>query len=178
MSPTRVLVAFSSRSGSTAGTAEAIACVLRTAGFAVDCRPKEEVEDVTPYQAVVLGSGVFVPSRASDGGGFLERHAAMLRGRDVWLFSTGPIGGRAGRSSESGTGDEFAVVTVGRAIGARGVAMFGTVGMPSGDDPVASILPADRREVRSWAAEIAAALCSPRAAHAYRGRHGHHIAAG
>jgi menaquinone-dependent protoporphyrinogen oxidase len=177
MSPTRVLVAFSSRSGSTAGTAEAIASVLRSAGFLADCRAKEEVDDVSPYRAVVLGSGVFVPSRASDGGGFLERHAAGLRGRDVWLYSTGPIGGRAGRGGDCATDDELAAVTVGRAIGARGVAMFGTVGMPDGDDPVASLLPADRREVRSWAAEIATALSVPRTPHAYRRGHRHHVAA-
>lgn len=177
MSPTRVLVAYSSRSGSTAGTAEAIASVLRGAGYLVDCRSKDEVDDVSPYRAVILGSGVFVPSRASDGGGFLERHAAMLRARDVWLYSTGPIGGRAGRRAGSATDDELAAVTVGRAIGARGVAMFGTVGMPDGEDPVAALLPADLREVRSWAADIAAALGAPGTPPACRRRHGHHVAA-
>lgn len=154
MSPTRVLVAFSSRSGSTAGTAETIAAELRASGLAVDCRPKEEVADVSPYEAVILGSGVFVPSRASDGGGFLERHAAALRNRDVWLFCTGPIGAGAGRHG-SVSEDDCPAVAVGRLIGARGVAMFGTLGMPGGSDPVASIVPADSRDVRSWAASIA-----------------------
>lgn len=152
----RVLVAFSSRSGSTAGAAEAIAAVLRADGFAVDCRPKEEVADVTPYRAVVLGSGVYVPSRASDGGGFLERHATALRGRDVWLYCSGPIGGRTVASD--GLAGEVPVVMVGRAIGARGVGMFGSIGMPTGADPVAALLPASQQELRAWAAEIAAAL--------------------
>jgi menaquinone-dependent protoporphyrinogen oxidase len=152
----RVLVAFSSRSGSTAGAADEIAAVLRTAGFTVDCRPKEEVSDVSLYRAVVLGSGLFVASRASDGGGFLERHRAGLRGRDVWLYSTGPIGARHGRGG--GPEDEAAVTTVAKAICARGVGTFGTIGMPTGADPVASLMPADRREIRSWAAEIAADL--------------------
>ncbi|MFN8630471.1 MAG: flavodoxin domain-containing protein [Chloroflexota bacterium] len=155
MNPKRVLVAFSSRSGSTAGAAEEIAAVLRSAGFTVDCRPKEEVGDVSLYRAVVLGSGMYVASRASDGGGFLERHRARLRGRDVWLFSTGPIGARAGRG---GPEHETAVITVAKAICARGVATFGTVGMPTGADPVASLMPAGRREIRSWAADIAADL--------------------
>jgi menaquinone-dependent protoporphyrinogen oxidase len=155
MNPKRVLVAFSSRSGLTASAADEIADVLRAAGLTVDCRPKEEVTDVSLYRAVILGSGMFVVSRTSDGGGFLERHEAGLRGRDLWLFSTGPIGGRAGRG---GPDHESAAVTVGRAIGARGVAAFGTMGMPSGADPVASLVPADRREIRSWAADIAADL--------------------
>jgi menaquinone-dependent protoporphyrinogen oxidase len=117
MNPKRVLVAFSSRSGSTGSAAEEIAHVLRVAGFTVDCRPKEEVADVSLYRAVVLGSGMYVASRASDGGGFLERHRAGLRGRDVWLFSTGPIGGRPGRGGSPG--GEAAVLTVAKAISAR-----------------------------------------------------------
>jgi menaquinone-dependent protoporphyrinogen oxidase len=178
VNPRRVLVAFSSRSGSTAGASEEIAAVLRTAGFAVDCRPKEEVADVTPYRAVVLGSGMFVASRASDGGGFLERHRAALRGRDIWLFSSGPIGGRAGRGADS-TADESAVVTVARSIDARGVATFGTFGMPGGSDPVASLVPADRRQMRSWAADIAVCLGTPARPHLVR-RHRCHgaVAAG
>jgi hypothetical protein len=132
--------------------------VLRSAGLAVDCRPKEEVADVSLYRAVVLGSGMFVASRASDGGGFLERHAGVLRGRDVWLFSAGPIGGHA-----AGHGEESAVEAVARAIGARGVATFGASGSGEGGDPVASLIPADRREIRSWAADIAADLGTPAA---------------
>ena len=60
--------------------------------------------DVTPYAAVILGSGMFVPSRRSDGGGFLARHAAVLAARPVWLFCAGPIGrGRcpAGRAASA-----------------------------------------------------------------------------
>lgn len=177
MTTTRVLVAFSSRSGSTAGTAEAIASVLRSAGFVVDCRAKEDVDDISQYGAVVVGSGMFVPSRASDGGGFLARHAAALRDRDVWLYSTGPLGGRAGRSGAASAADEPPAVTVGRAIGARGVATFGSVGMPDGDDPVASLVPADRREIRTWAAEIAADLGAKGKASSCRRHHWHHVAA-
>ena len=178
VNPKRVLVAFSSRSGSTAGTAEEIAAVLRSTGFVVDCRPKEEVTDVTLYRAVILGSGMFVASRASDGGGFLERHRVALRGRDMWLFSAGPIGERAGRGA-GGTSGESAVVTVARAIGARGVMVFGTLGMPGGSDPVASLVPVDRREIRSWAAEIAADLGAVARPHV-PGRHRCHgaVAAG
>jgi hypothetical protein len=100
---------------------------------------------------------MFVVSRASDGGGFLERHAAALRSKDVWLYSTGPIGGRVGRRG-SPTAGECAVVTVGRAIGARGVAMFGTRAMADADDSLASLAPTETRAVRTWAAEIATEL--------------------
>ena len=155
MNPQRVLVAFSSRSGSTAGTAEEIARVLRAAGLLVDCRAKEDVADVTPYRAVVVGSGMFVLGRASDGGGFIARHRAALRDRDVWLYSTGPIGARADGDGET------AAASVARAIGARGAASFG-IGEPGrGGDPVAAPRPAAHGEVRSWAAGIAASLGVP-----------------
>lgn len=160
MSPMRVLVAFSNRSGSTGGTAEIIAAVLRASGLSVDSRAKEEVTDVTPYRAVILGSGMYLPARATDGGGFLERHAAALRDRDVWLFSTGPIGAHVGQCGAAQP-EERPVQIVGRAIGARGTAVFGTLGLPVGKDPVAALLPADRREVRSWALGIAATLGAP-----------------
>jgi menaquinone-dependent protoporphyrinogen oxidase len=93
MGDQRVLVAFATRAGSTAGIAGAIATVLRHAGFTVDCHVASEVTDVTPYSAVILGSGVFVPSRRSDGGGFLARHETSLAARPVWLYCAGPIGG-------------------------------------------------------------------------------------
>ena len=161
----RVLVAFSSRSGSTAGTAELIASVLRSAGLVVECRPAGEVADLAAFGAVVLGSGVFVPRRASDGGGFLARHAVALRSRPTWLFCDGPIGG--GRERTGADGSETAecpVIVVGRAIGAYGVAAFGTIGMPVGEDPIAGIHPADAREVRAWAGTIAEALVGEGAA--------------
>lgn len=175
MAPHRVLVAFSSRTGSTAGIAEAVAAVMRQAGLAVDCRPAGEVADVTPYRAVVLGSGVFVPSRASDGGGFLERHAAALASRPVWLFCIGPIGRGPVRSGDGAGRDdgEYALGAVARAIGARGVAVFGTLGLPDGEDPVASLFPVDDEAVRAWARGILAEL-GPGPVPTHPGGHRHH----
>lgn len=175
MAPDRVLVAFSSRTGSTAGIAEAVAAVLRQAGLAVDCRPAGEVADLAPYRAVVLGSGVFLPSRASDGGGFLTRHAAALASRPVWLFCIGPIGrGPARPGDGAGRSDgECTVVAVARAIGARGVAVFGTLGLPDGEDPIARLLPVEDEEVRAWARGILAEV-APRHLPAHPGGHRHH----
>jgi menaquinone-dependent protoporphyrinogen oxidase len=160
MESKRVLVAFSSPSGSTACAAELIASVLRSAGLAVDCRPTGEVADLAGYEALVLGSGVFVPRRASDGGGFLERQAAALRVIPVWLFCMGPIGGGGSRAdgAAGSTPAEGRAAAVAQAIGARGVATFGTLGMPDGEDPVALLHPADAHEIRAWAATIAEAL--------------------
>jgi menaquinone-dependent protoporphyrinogen oxidase len=155
----RVLVAFANQAGSTAGIAEAIATVLRRSGFAVDCRLASDVLDVTPYQAVVLGSGVFVPRRRSDGGGFLVRHEAALASRSVWLFCAGPIGrGRCQAGTAVTAADECSVTAVARAIGARGAAVFGPIGLPVDADLIESLGPVNTQRVRAWAAEIAEQL--------------------
>lgn len=163
MSADRVLVAFSNQTGSTAGIAEAITAVLLREGLTVECRQARDVIDVSPYQAVILGSGVFVPSRRSDGGGFLSRHADALAARPVWLFCAGPIGdGR--RSTESvPVPAECSVMAVAEAVGARGAAIFGPVGIPAGTDLMERLVPVDLPAVRTWAAAIAAELAPDRA---------------
>jgi menaquinone-dependent protoporphyrinogen oxidase len=159
VSALRVLVAFASRSGSTAGIAEAIAGVLRDAGLEVDSSPAGDIADVTPYDAVVLGSGVFLPHRGSDGGGFLVRHGAILKTRAVWLFCAGPIGrGRAANDAEPAASGDCSVAEVARSVGARGCAEFGTPVPEAGADPVAELAPVDVARVRAWAREIAEAL--------------------
>jgi menaquinone-dependent protoporphyrinogen oxidase len=166
MGDQRVLVAFANRAGSTAGIAGAIATVLRHAGFAVDCHVASEVADVTPYSAVILGSGVFVPSRRSDGGGFLTRHEAPLASRPVWLFCAGPIGrGRCTAGGEASDTDDCSVVLVARAVGARGAAVFGPIGLPADSDPLESLGPLNSERVRAWAGEIADELRAPLAPH-------------
>lgn len=173
MSTGRILVAFASQAGSTAGIAEEIAAVLRRSGVAVDCRAAGTVDDVAGYDAVILGSGVFVPSRRSDGGGFLARHAASLVTRPVWLFCAGPIG--RGRCLPGATGTvstECSVMAVADAVGARGAAVFGPVGLALDADLVERLGTVDMLRVRTWAEEIADALASPPvAAPAHHRRH-------
>jgi menaquinone-dependent protoporphyrinogen oxidase len=162
VSADRVLVAFSSPSGSTAGIAEVIAAELLRAGLIVECRQARAVADVGPYEAVVLGSGVFVPSRLSDGGGFLARHAAALAGLPVWLYCAGPIGrGRCATGVASAPAD-CSVMLVAEAVGARGAAVFGPIGLPDDPDPMARLGPIDVVPVRQWAVQIASDLAQGR----------------
>lgn len=157
-----VLVAFACQNGSTAGIAETIATELRAAGLEADCRPVAAVTDLEPYQAVVLGSGVFLVRRQSDGGGFIARHADELARRDVWLFSAGPIGSADGGHGDEPPADEPPVVRVAQAIGARGAAQFGTttlrVAAHDGGLPLGDWRALER--VRAWARSIAAELDS------------------
>jgi menaquinone-dependent protoporphyrinogen oxidase len=54
-----VLIAYATKYGATAEIAEKISEVLRQAGLTADVLPAAKVSDVTPYQAVVLGSAVY-----------------------------------------------------------------------------------------------------------------------
>ena len=56
--PRRVLVAYASRCGSTGSVAEAIGAVLCGMGATVDVRLVENVKDLGPYQAVIVGSAI------------------------------------------------------------------------------------------------------------------------
>jgi menaquinone-dependent protoporphyrinogen oxidase len=90
----RILVSAASRHGSTAETATRIAGSLRAglpADVVVDALPAAEVGDPTSYDAVVLGSAVYLGRWLDDARRLAERIAAQPP-RPVWLFSVGPIG--------------------------------------------------------------------------------------
>lgn len=88
----KVLVTAASRHGTTAEIAAAIADVLRDAHLDVDVVEPEAVESLADYDAVVVGSGVYAGHWLKPAKAFVERHELALRGRPVFLFSSGPLG--------------------------------------------------------------------------------------
>ena len=87
----RVLVAYATMHGSTAGIAEAIGDELRKGGFEVDVRRVDEVRDLAAYGAVILGSAIYIFRWRREALRFGRRHARELQGRPVWLFDSGPL---------------------------------------------------------------------------------------
>jgi menaquinone-dependent protoporphyrinogen oxidase len=90
----KVLVTAASRHGSTGEIAARIAEGLRAClpdKAAVDMLPAAEVGDVSAYDAVVLGSAVYLGRWLGDARHVAKRIAAQPP-RPVWLFSSGPIG--------------------------------------------------------------------------------------
>ncbi len=89
-----VLVAFASRHGATRGVAERIATRLHEGGFGVGLRQVEDVGEIPPGCAVVLGSPVYDQSWPPEFDDFVGRHMQDLAGRRTWLFSVGTFGDR------------------------------------------------------------------------------------
>ncbi len=89
---TTVLVAYATKHSATAGIAEKIGEELREAGLACDVKPAATVDDLTSYQAVVLGSAVYMGAWRKEAAKLLKTQEAQLAQRPVWLFSSGPMG--------------------------------------------------------------------------------------
>jgi menaquinone-dependent protoporphyrinogen oxidase len=87
-----VLVTAASRHGSTAEMAEAVGRTLRQRGLDVDVRPAADVAAVDGYEAGVLGSAVYMGHWLEAARQLAESETRALRGRPVWLFSSGPVG--------------------------------------------------------------------------------------
>src|SRR6476469_3681350 len=87
-----VLVAYASKRGSTAEIAETVAATLRREGLGVCLEPAEEVRSLEPYDAVVLGSAVYMKRWRGDARHLLKQHRKALKRTPFWVFSSGPVG--------------------------------------------------------------------------------------
>src|SRR3954452_3710039 len=90
MTQTRVLVAFASRHGSTREVAGAVAETLRAHGLAADVLPAAEVDDLSPYAAVVLGGALYTGHLHKAARRFLSRHRQALAALPLAVFALGP----------------------------------------------------------------------------------------
>lgn len=93
----RILVTTASRHGSTREIGDRLAEHITTGLWErgvearVDRVDAGLVGDVTGYDAVVLGSAVYLGRWLKDAVRLAERRLATLEGRPVWLFSSGPV---------------------------------------------------------------------------------------
>ncbi len=160
MDELRMLVAYSSVHGSTAEVARAVALTLCRAGIEADVLPVAEVQDVTGYDGVVLGSAVYGGKWRVDALQFVDRFSPELRERDVWLFQSGPLGHSAQAIMRS---LPLNVSIFAESVGAKGYATFGGKLDGQGGDPVAKFLARagfagdfrDFGEIRLWVEDVA-----------------------
>ena len=89
----KVLIVHASRHGGTEGIADRIAEVMRSTGVETVVVPAAEMLDPEPFDACVVGGGVYMGSWVKEGTEYLERFAPTLATIPVWLFSSGPLPG-------------------------------------------------------------------------------------
>jgi menaquinone-dependent protoporphyrinogen oxidase len=110
--------------GATTEIAEAIADTLRRRGLDVDVIAPERVDNVERYDAVVLGSAVYVGHWLEPARQLARQHAAQLARRPVWLFSSGPVGDPARKLVQKMAVDPVEVPEIRQATHAREHRLF------------------------------------------------------
>jgi menaquinone-dependent protoporphyrinogen oxidase len=88
----KVLVCAASKYGATSEIAQAVADVLAERGCQVTVLPPEKADTVEEFDAVVLGSAVYMGQWMKPARQLAARSGDALAARPVWLFSSGPIG--------------------------------------------------------------------------------------
>jgi menaquinone-dependent protoporphyrinogen oxidase len=164
----RILVAYATRHEGTAQIAHVLGSTLREQEIgngkpAVDVLAVDDVEDLETYDAVLLGSAVYVDRWLRAARQFAKTNAKTLMRRAVWLFASGPVGEPPSALTESPETAQLA-----EAVGARGYRTF--AGRLRASDLAAEeragirgahVADGDYRdwhEIRSWGEEIGDAL--------------------
>ena len=165
----RVLVVVASKHGATTEIADALARALadcaagRAAGLSAVVAAAHRWPNPAGFDAVVVGSAVYAGRWLEPARQYAARYAGSLRARQVWLFSSGPIGQPPFPPDEPYDSAPLAALTGARAhrvfpgrldrsrltFGER--AMVTAMRAPVGDFR-------DWDGVADWAAEIAAAV--------------------
>jgi menaquinone-dependent protoporphyrinogen oxidase len=86
----KVLVTVASKHGATAGIGEAIAETLRSSDLYVALIEPQRIESVDEFDAVIVGSGIYMGRWLAPARDFVQANAAALSKKPVWLFASGP----------------------------------------------------------------------------------------
>ena len=83
----RILITYASRTGTTAETAEVIRRTLEEDGAQVDVLPMQEVQDLSPYQAVIAGSAIREARWLPEAVQFVRAHQITLRHKPFAMYT-------------------------------------------------------------------------------------------
>jgi menaquinone-dependent protoporphyrinogen oxidase len=83
----KILVTYASRAGSTAGVANEIGNMLAENGAQVDISPMQNVSNISPYRAVVVGSAIQNRQWLPEAMQFIQTHKAELNQKPMAIFT-------------------------------------------------------------------------------------------
>ncbi|CAA0096423.1 Uncharacterised protein [Mycolicibacterium vanbaalenii] len=159
---TRILVAYGSRRGGTAGLAAMIGEALTAVGHEVVLSPAREVSTLAGAEAVIVAGALYANRWHHDARRFVRRNRAALSELPVWLVSSGPLDETAAQHEIAATPQVRKLMA---RVGARGHVTFGgrlspdTTGFPA--SMMAKTRAGDWRDatqVRRWVSLISAQL--------------------
>jgi menaquinone-dependent protoporphyrinogen oxidase len=165
---THVLVAYGTKHGATAQVAAEIGKLLSAAGLQATVLAAGQVSSIADYDAVVLGSAVYVGQWRKPAAALLKREAESLTGKPVWFFSSGPTGDQDPLEATQGWRFPTGLQPIADAIRPRDIALFrGAINqaklglldkfmVKAAKAPLGDFR--DWEAIRAWAREIAAAL--------------------
>ena len=158
----RILVTYGSTRGGTGGLAEMVADGLRAEGFDVDLLPPRQVGRLDGYDAVIVGGALYASRWHKESRRFVKRHAAEIRQRPAYFFSSGPLDDSAVRGDIPPVKGVKALM---EETGGRGHMTFGGRLLPDAKgfpaSAMAKKLAGDWRDaghVKQWTRTIAAQL--------------------
>lgn len=159
----KVLVTAASRHGATTEVAASIGAILQAAGLEVHVLHASEVTGLDGFDAVIIGSAVYVGRWLEPARELVEREKVALCRIPVWLFSSGPVGDPPKPVEEPLDDSPLAAL-----VGARGHRTFaGRIDRKQlgfGEKAIMAAVRAPEgdfrpwNEIEAWANEIAAAL--------------------
>jgi menaquinone-dependent protoporphyrinogen oxidase len=155
-----VLVAYASRHGSTEEVALAIAGRLSAHGIVADVRATRDIETLDGYDAVVLGSAIYMGRLHADARAFVRRYRAILAARPLAVFAMGP---RSLETDEvAGSRNALDAALARASLEPTATAIFGGVLDPSQlRFPFNRMSAVDARDwdaIRSWGDDVAAGI--------------------
>jgi menaquinone-dependent protoporphyrinogen oxidase len=170
----QVLVAYASKYGGTAEIAQKIGQVLSGEGLQAVVLPAAGIRDLSAYEAVILGSAVYIGRWRKEAVKFLESNEKSLAERAVWLFSSGPTGEGAALELTEGWRFPSALQPIADRIQPRDTTLFKGVVKPERLNPIERWLFKNVRAslgdfrdweaVTAWAKGIAGEIKAQRAA--------------
>jgi menaquinone-dependent protoporphyrinogen oxidase len=164
-----ILIIAASKHGSTREIAETIGAELNQTGHQAQVYDAKQAPDPIGYDAVVIGSAIYMGSWMSEARDYVSDNQAALNDLPVWLFSSGPLGAENPQPTEPPTQlDELMGQTNARDhqifVGKLDKASLGM-----GEKLIAKAVKApygdfrDWPAIRAWTSDIAKALAAIRA---------------